>query len=185
MIEIKTKKESLEWIKKKNLNYFFETIFETGFSLEDVKNFLDAHNEKFFILRDKSGSGGKAYYKLTKEEVFAHIYEYDSFSLDVASLNYQENILLIGEVLLKKDMMLTYSVSTNKGSNQRVFLEPSFFGEVNLLYEKPTKIPSLDKVVDYLFHHELFDVIVEFCCYDCLVGCKSEDIAIFELRNKY
>jgi len=60
---------------------------------------------------------------------------------------------------------------------------PKYNISINLLEEKDPKIRGISKVIDYLFHNELFGVIVEFTLFDCPVGCNNEEIVIWELRN--
>ena len=45
--------------------------------------------------------------------------------------------------------------------------------------------PNIDKIIDYIFKKELFDVVVEFAVYLEKIGKYNEYVAIFELRTDY
>lgn len=53
-------------------------------------------------------------------------------------------------------------------------------------YDKKIRsIPNIDKIIDYIFKKELFDMVVEFAVYLEKVDKHSEYVAIFELRTDY
>lgn len=53
----------------------------------------------------------------------------------------------------------------------------------NDLIKKKYSIAGLNKVIDYICCHELFNVIVEFSMYDVPVGVNQENLIIWEIRN--
>lgn len=183
-MKIKNKFESLQFIKDHHLNYFGEEVFKNT-QVEEIKNYLNNHHEKYYILKDKTKVYGKVYYSLTKEEVLKHINEYKILGLDVASFNYLDHKVLLGEILLTSNMHLTLSASFHKDSNHRNFCKPNIFLNTNIYDKKVKHIKGLEEVIDYIFKHNLFDIIVEFCLYDIPLGIYKENVVIFEVRTEY
>ena len=84
---IKNKYESIEFIKRNHLNNFGEEVFKST-EIDKIKDYLNNHTEKYYLLKDKTRTNGKFYLNLTKEEVLKHVPEYKVLGLDVASYNY-------------------------------------------------------------------------------------------------
>ena len=181
---IKNKYESIEFIKKNHLNNFGEEVFKST-EIDKIKDYLNNHTEKYYLLKDKTRTNGKFYLNLTKEEVLQHVPEYKVLGLDVASYNYLDHKVLLGEIVLTKDMNLILSGSYHKDSHHRNFREPNVFLRTNLFDRKVKYVKGLDIVIDYIFKHYLFDMIIEFCVYDIPVGLNKEKIVIFEVRTEY
>lgn len=183
-IKIRNKLESLEFIKNNSLNYFGEEVFKSN-QIAEIKNYLDSHTEKYFILKDKTKISGKVYLNLTREEVLEHINEYNILGLDVASYNYLENKILLGEILITSKMEVILSGSFNKESSHRNFCEPNIFLKSDIFDRKIKYIKGLEEVMSYIFEHHLFDIIIEFCVYDIPLGIYKENVVIFEVRTDY
>lgn len=183
-MKIRNKFESIQYIKNHHLNYFGEEVFHHT-QIADIKKYLDNHQETYYILKDKTRTGGKVYYNLTKEEVYKHINEYTILGLDVASYNYLDHKVLLGEIELTTTMELTLSGSFAKESNHRNFCEPNIFLKTDLFDRRVKYIPGLDDVIDYVFEHQLFDMIIEFCVYDVPLGIHQKKVVIFEVRTEY
>ena len=47
------------------------------------------------------------------------------------------------------------------------------------------KIPDFDFLYEYIFKHNLVDIIVEFALFNIPLGINNERIVIFELRTHY
>lgn len=183
-MKIKDKFESIGFIKNNNLNYFGEEVFKSN-QIAEIKNYLNSHKEKYFILKDKTKVSGKVYLNLTKDEVLKHVREYNILGLDVASYNYLNNKVLLGEILITSNMEITLSGSFNKESNHRNFCEPNIFIKSNIFDKKIKYIKGLDEIISYIFKHSLFDIIIEFCVYDIPLGIYKENVVIFEIRTDY
>ena len=122
---------------------------------------------------------------LEKHEIFEHINEYELFSLDVCSINFRNNKLLLGDMIINSNMDVSVSASSNKDSFARDFLEPRHIMKTDVFDIKLKYIPRLNLIIDYIFIHNLFDIIVEFAVFDKGVGLKNEQVIIFELRTDY
>lgn len=183
-MKIKDKFESIQFIKNNNLNYFGEEVFKSN-QIAEIKKYLNSHTEKYFILKDKTRINGKVYHNLTREEVLKHISEYNILGLDVASYNYLNNKILLGEILITSKMEITLSGSFNKESNHRNFCEPNIFLKSDIFDKKIKYIKGLKEIINYVFKYSLFDIIVEFCVYDIPLGICKENVVIFEVRTDY
>lgn len=110
---------------------------------------------------------------------------YDNFGLDVSSTNYYNNRILCGEIILDKEGNLIFSGSTNKNNTHRDFKAPNYFIKSTIFDKKIKYIPTLDTIIEYIFKHNLFNVIIEFCTFDIPVGINREKIIIYEVRTNY
>jgi len=184
MIEIKDKIDSLKYINKLKLNTFGEKIFKNP-TEQEVIDFMDENPVKYYILRDKSKIGSKVYSNITRKEVLQHYKEYKLFSIDIASYNYRDNKILTGDILISKNNNFTITASSNKDCDHRTFPKPNYFLNTDIFDKKINNIQSVDKIIDYIYKHELFDVIIEFGVFDIPVGINKECVVIYELRTNY
>lgn len=65
---IRNKYESDYMIKKLGLNRMSEKIFTYNSTLDELKSYLEENTYKYYNIRDKSVSGGKFLYMLTKDQ---------------------------------------------------------------------------------------------------------------------
>ena len=108
------------------------------------------------------------------------------FSINVSSYNYNENQLCVGEVLIKSNLDVSITISNNKSFSARDAVRLPDFNMITNIYDKQLKnIEGLNYVIDYIFSHNLFDVIVEFSSFDIKVGLNKENVIIYELRTDY
>lgn len=184
MARIRTKKDSINYIKKNNLNYFGESIFKRG-DLEKVNKFLNKYDVKYYYMRELIPSTPNVFYNLTKEEVITKINDFSSFGLAVSSLNIIEHQVLCGEIIIGSDDKFTFSGSTNNESTHRNFLEPTYFLDTDIFDERIKFIPHIDEIIDYIYNHNLFDKTIEFCIFDEPTGTKQETVVIYEIRTDY
>lgn len=184
MVVIKNKIESLNFIKQKGLNHFGEEAFEKN-DIDGVNKFMEKYPVKYYFLRELILSSPNIFYDLSKEEVLQHCKLYDKFGLDVSSINYYDNRILCGEIIMDKKGNVIFSGSTNKDSTHRNFLKPNYFIKSTIFEKDIKKVPSLDIAIDYIFKHELFNIVLEFCIFDEPVGINSENIVIYEARTNY
>lgn len=183
-MRIKNKQESLNFMKREKLNHFGEEYFEKN-DFTGVTNFLNEYPVKYYFLHELMPASPKVFYNLSRNEVLEKCRLYDKFGLDVSSTNYYHNRILCGEIILDEKGTLLFSGSTNKDSTHRNFKEPNYFIKSTIFDKKLKFIPTLDKMIDYIFEHNLFNLIIEFCTFDIPVGIYNEKIIIYEVRTNY
>ncbi len=95
--------------------------------------------------------------------------------------------MLIGDIYISRDLEKFYLLaSDNPSYNTRMVLRDPTWNISTNYYDKKIKyIPNIDKIIDYIFKHDLFDIVVEFSVYLERVGKYQEYVAIFELRTNY
>lgn len=184
MKQIYNKSESLKFIKENGLNYFGETEFSRG-DKAAVEKFLNDFPVKLYYMRELKAATENVFYTLSKEEVLAKVNDFEKFSVDVSSLNYVDNILLVGEIKVEGDNQVIFSGSTNKMSTHRDFLEPNYFLNANLYDKQIHSIPYMEKILDYVFSNDLAGYIIELCLFDIPVGVNNEEIVVYEIRTSY
>ena len=186
---IRNKEESLYYLEKLGLNYFTEKVFDPtdNMLLSKVEEFLDENNQNIYVLRDPIKCSGKTFFNVSREKVFELIKVYDNnFSIAVSSKAYG-NYVLIGDIYISGDLEKFYLLaSDNPSYNTRMVLRDPTWNISTNYYDKKIKyIPNIDKIIDYIFKHDLFDTVVEFSVYLERVGKYQEYVAIFELRTNY
>ena len=182
---IKNKIESIEMIKSLHLNQFPEELFFRG-DEERVSSFLKKYPAKYYAVRDKSKSGGVFKLKVEDSKVLDEIKEYDSFTINVSSANYDENQILVGEIEFLSNGEVYLILSSNpKYSVRDALRDPDFNLKTNIFDDILNEIPGFDFIYDYVTKNDLMDVIVEFSLFDIPVGIQNEKIVIYELRTHY
>lgn len=186
---IRNKSDSLRHIEKLGLNCFNEKVFNPRDEkmLEKINRFLEENDVERYVLRDVSKCQGRTFFNISKNEVYQSIKSYDDkFSIAVSSKNYG-NYVLIGDIYISdtlEDFWLL--ASDNPNYNTRGVLRDPKWNISTDFYDKRIKyVPNIDKIIDYIFEHNLFNVVVEFAVYPKRVGKKNEFVAIFELRTHY
>lgn len=184
-MKISSKIESMEAIKKLKLNRFPEELFKCG-EEEKVKKFINKYRYPLYAIRDRANSNGVFKLAVPFEKVLESIKEYNLFSINVSSLNYEKNQIITGEVevLSNEDVYLT--LSTNKSASARsATISPTYNMKTNIYDKKLKKIPGFFDIYYYIIEHNLVDVIVEFAYFDIPVGVNKEHIIIYEIRTEY
>ena len=87
---IKNKIESINTINKLNLNRFPEQLF-TKSEENQVKDFIEKYPAKYYAIRDREKSGGLFKLKVNQDKVLDEIKDYNLFSINVSSANYEKN----------------------------------------------------------------------------------------------
>lgn len=95
--------------------------------------------------------------------------------------------VLIGDIYISRDLEEFWLIaSDNPDYNTRMVLRDPKWNISTYYYDKKIRnIPNIDKIIDYIFKKELFDMVVEFAVYLEKVGKYNEYVAIFELRTDY
>lgn len=186
---IRNKSDSLYHLEKLGLNYFAEKVFNPKDEkmLEKINQFLQKNDAERYVLRDVSKCQGQTFFNISKEQVYKNITLYnDKFSIAVSSKNYGKYVL-IGDIYISdtlKDFWLL--ASDNPNYNTRgVLRDPKWNLSTDFFDRRIKYVPNIDKIIDYIFEHNLFNVIIEFVVYPERVGKKNEFVAIFELRTHY
>ena len=186
---IRNKSDSLHHIEKMGLNCFPEKVFNPRDEkmLEKINLFLEENDVERYVLRDVSKCQGRTFFNISKNEVYQSINSYDDkFSIAVSSKNYG-NYVLIGDIYISDTLENFWLLaSDNPNYNTRgVLKDPKWNISTHFFDERIKYVPNIDKIIDYIFEHNLFNVVIEFAVYPKRVGKKNEFVAIFELRTHY
>lgn len=183
---IKNKIESIEMIKKLGLNKLPEGLFMRG-EEDKVKNFLREFSYDLYAIRDKTKTGGVFKFNVKREDVLNEISGYDIFTINVSSGNYENHQLVTGDIKISSDGSVYAVLSTDPQASVRDAYKNSDININTDIFDKKAlnKIPNFDEIYQYLYEHNLIDVIVEFSLFDIDVGIKNEKIIIWELRTNY
>jgi len=184
-MEIKNKIESYEMINNLNLNKFPEMIFKSG-EEEKVKLFLEKYPAEYYAIRDKSRAGGVFKLKVDADKVLEEISEYNLFSINVSSINYVDNQLLVGEIEFLSNGEVFAILSLDPTASVRDAINnPDFNLKTNIFDKRLSSIPHFDFIYKYISDNDLYNIIVEFALFDKDVGINKEKIIIYELRTNY
>lgn len=182
---IKNKLESLETINRLELNRFPEQIF-TANEETKVKQFIENNPAEFYAIRDKSKAGGIFKLKVAADKVLEEIDEYSLFSINISSINYVNNQLLVGEVEFLSDGEVYATLSLDPAASVRDALKkPDFNLKTTIFDKKLNNIPGFDYIYKYIHDNNLNDVIVEFALFNKEVGIKKDKVIVYELRTDY
>lgn len=186
---IRNKSDSLYHLEKLGLNYFPEKVFNPRDEkmLEKINKFLEDNDAERYVLRDVSKFQGRTFFNISKNEVYQNISFYsDKFSIAVSSKNYGKYVL-IGDIYISDTLEdFWFLASDNPNYNTRgVLKDPKWNISTDFFDRKIKYVPNIDKIIDYIFEHNLFNVVIEFAVYPERVGKKNEFVAIFELRTHY
>lgn len=186
---IRNKLESLLTIQRLGLNFFPEKVFnpddkELKYRL---RCFVEENNVELYVLRDYQKSQGNAFFNVYKNAICKYAKKYSSyFSVAVSSRNYGK-YTLIGDIYISKTLdTFMFFASDNPNYSTRDVIKNPKWNFCTDYYDKKIKyIPNIDRIIDYIFKYNLFDIIVEFAVYPHRVGKKDEYVVVFELRTKY
>lgn len=182
---IRNKLDSIKKISELNLNKFPEQLFKEN-EEKKVKEFLQKYPAKYYAIRDKSKTGGIFKLKVDYDKVLDEIKDYNLFTINVSSVNYIDNQLLVGEIEFLSNDEVYAILSLDKGASVRDALsKPTFNLKTDIFDKKLNKIPYFNMIYQYIINHNLKDVIIEFALFDKEVGIKKEKVIIYELRTHY
>lgn len=186
-MRIKTKLESIEAIKKLGLNQFPKVSF-ASFNESEIRAFFSAYPSEFYVVRDNNTAHSSLFRILPPNELLEHCKanKMVNFSIAVAAYNHNSSQILTGDVCIHKNMVIDYIISNNpKYTTRDVLRDPDYNGSTNVFDKKLKKIRGFKEIVDYIFEHELMEVIVEFAVFSNPIGIKNEKVVIWELRTDY
>lgn len=185
-LKIKNKKESSKKIDELALNKLPEQLFKKG-EEEKVLEFIKKYPAKYYAIRDKAKAGGVFKLKVEKENILDEIKDYTLYSVNVSSANYEENQVLVGEILILSNNDIYAALSTNRTYSARVAATNPEFNLKTTIFDNKilNKIPYFNTLYNYIITHHLQDAIVEFSLFDKKVGIKNEKIVVYEIRTDY
>lgn len=184
-MKIFNKLESYEKIRTLNLNKLPEKIFNQK-NEKDIIDFLENNPAKYYAIRDKSKSGGIFKLKVEEENVLNEVTGYEKFSINVSSINYCDNQILVGEIQVLSNNDIFIIATTDKYSSVRdAYKKPEYNLHTNIYDKRLDDIPGFDYIYNYVFENNLIDVIVEFALYNIPVGIYDKNIVLFEIRTDY
>lgn len=184
-MEIKNKLESAKKIEEMKLNKLPEQLFNKG-ETEKVQDFLKKHPATYYAIRDKSKSGGTFKLKVDCNKVLEEIKEYNLFSINISSINYANNQLLVGEIEILSNNQIYATLSTDPNASVRDALSnPTFNIKTDIFDKDLNNIPYFDFIYEYIISNDLKDIIVEFALFNKDIGTNNERIVIYELRTNY
>ncbi len=184
-MKIINKLESINTINKLKLNKFPEQLFKTNEENKVIK-FINKYPAKYYAIRDKSKANGIFKLQVSKEDVLQEIKDYSLYTINVSSINYKENQLLVGEIQILRNNEVYLTLSKDPSASVRDALKnPDYNLKTNIFDEKLNNIPYFDLIYNYIVNYELYDIIVEFALFDKNVGIKNEQVIIYELRTDY
>ncbi len=183
---IKNKLQSIKAINDLGLNKFPEQLFNND-EKSKVEEFLKHYPAKYYAIRDKSKAGGIFKLKVDFDKVSEEINDYNLFTINVSSINYVDNQLLVGEIEFLSNNEVYATLTTSPQASVRDALEQPEFNIKTDIFNNAllNKIPHFNFIYNYIISHNLKDVIVEFALFNKEVGLKKEKIIIYELRTHY
>lgn len=182
---INNKLESINKIKELGLNKFPEELFKAN-EENRVKQFLNAYPAEYYAIRDKSKPNGIFKLSVNYKDVLNEIKEYNLFTINVSSINYADNQLLVGEIEILSNGEAYVTLTTDKYASVRVACKnPMFNFKTNIFDKRLNCIPNFDIIYEYIIKNHLQDVITEFALFDEPVGIKKEKVIVYELRTHY
>lgn len=185
-MKVRNKLESIEIIKRKKLNSFPEKLFKVS-DIKSISLFLDEYPAEYYAIRSKEVVGCKLNnFKVPKNKVLDEIKKFNLFTINVSSYNYISNLVLIGDIMVKKNNEVWFIGTTNQNFTGKMAEQnPEFNYCTNIFDKKLSNIPAFDLIYSYIVNHDLIDVIVEFAIYDKALGIYNEPIVIFEIRTEF
>lgn len=185
-MKVSNKLESTKKINELSLNKFPEQLFNIG-EEEKVLTFIKKYPAKYYAIRDKAKAGGIFKLKVEKENILEEIKNYTLYSINVSSANYEDNQILVGEIMILSNNEVYAALSTNKTYSARAAATNPEFNIKTTIFDNKTlnKIPHFNTLYNYIITNKLQDTIIEFSLFNKNVGIKNENIVIYEIRTDY
>ncbi len=183
---LRNKNDSYDVINILKLNVLPVIRFKT-FDEQKICEFVRKYDYPYYAVRDTFKSRSKLFnFKIKKEELISYCKNLTNFTINVSTYGFYTHQLCTGEIRIDKNMDVSLAVSNNPLESARGGAQnPDYMLNTTIYDKKLDSIKGLNQVIDYIFKHELFDLIVEFASFDIPVGLYNEDVVIFELRSLY
>lgn len=149
---INNKLESIAFIRNHKLNTFPEELFHKG-EEKKVLEFINKYTAKYYAIRSKDEIKClNNDYKVVEKDVLTKSNEFNLFTINVSSYNYTDNLLLIGDIMIKKDKSLYLIASTNKNYTGRMAEEnPDYNLDTDIFDKRLNKIPGFKYIFEYIY----------------------------------
>ena len=116
---IKNKLDSIKKINDLKLNKFPEQLFMKN-EYEEVKKFLEKYPSNYYAIRDKSKINGNFKLKVCFDRVLEEIKKYELYTINISSVNYVDNQVLVGEIEILSNNEIYATLSTNPYASVRM-----------------------------------------------------------------
>lgn len=190
MLEIKNKKQSVEIMKKLNLNYFPLQVFDKK-DLDGIKNFISKNPSQEYVIRTTDDVKGMFFYAENFESIKnLLVFFKKNITLSVSYRPLQKHIVLVGDIKVEKtedEVLVSLTASANKEiDNRKVYDNAQFnFKQEDVKSDELWDINGFAEILEYIIDNNLFDIVVEFSVYDTLVGRNNQNVVISEIRGQY
>lgn len=185
-ITIKNKIESINMIKELKLNTFPEQLFKKD-EEDKVIEFINKYPAEYYAIRDKKTINGRFKLKVKKEDILKEIKDYELYTINVSSYNYEKNQIMEADIEIKENGDIFITISKSIDSNVRDNIKDAYMSIKTDIMDKNIlrKIPEFNYIYNYIYEHNLLGVLVEFSLFDKPLGIYNERIIIWELRTHY
>lgn len=193
-MNIRNKKDSSEVIKRLNLNRVkcVEFKVDDNVNKKVIEYMLNNGDDKtLWNIRDNTNYSGKFRKCLRASDIesieFSGI---DSISVFESMEQYdREHMVIQGDIWVDNEYNVIATLSTKKGYTLRDATSCADLFETvkyNFVADKcPIKYREyVDSIVDLICEKGIVGSIVEFTMYDIPVGINSENVVIWEIRNR-
>lgn len=190
MLEIKNKKQSVEIMKKLNLNYFPLQVFDKK-DLDGIKNFISNNPSKEYVVRTTDDVKGMFFYAESYAKIKnLLVFFKKNITLSVSYRPLQKHIVLVGDIKVEKtedEVLVNLTASSNTEiDNRKVYDEAEFnFKQEDVKSDNLWSINGFAEILEYIIDNNLFDLVVEFTVYDIPVGRNNQNVLISEIRGQY
>ena len=186
MITTKNKKDAIEKMKQLGLNYFPLEVFDVK-NIEEIQAFFAKNKGESFIARNPSRTNAKYYYVDDFEQMKKLLPKFKKeVTLGVSYKKYKEDIVLLGDVNIHKNDMVELTARIDSEADHRnIYEKPDYNLRCSLDEDAIWRVPGFDKLAKYIVEHELYDIVVEFGVFSRKLGCKKDNVVVFELRSGF
>lgn len=189
MLSIKNKKDSIDVMKKLNLNYFPLQVFDKNDS-DGIKLFLEKYPSGEYVVRNADKAKGDFFFAKTMDDIVKLKDKFDQNITVAVSYNpYKKDLVLVGDIKVEKrddDVIIELTARNDKEATHRnIYEKPKFNYICSLQDDRLWDIKGFDIIVKYIVEHNLIGMIVEFAVYNKKIGINSENVVISEIRTNY
>ena len=186
--KVRNKLESQRLIEKKGLNYNPYLTLRPETTFQEIHEFSRRYD--FLAIRDPRPMG-TFIHSVPRDKLISTIAQYPDRSglrIQPSLKAYDDKYLVLqGDIEIRRFDFTAKAtlndkpgVSLREATNNPELLKTY---QWDWGYDRDPDVPGLKQVIDYIFRHELFDMIVEFTLYSKPVGIKREELIIWECRN--
>ena len=189
VFKIKNKKDSIDLMKKLNLNYFPLEVFKKN-DLARIADFFRLYPSKEYILRNTDKAKGKFFFVENFEEAKKCLDKFENrVTIGVSYNPFKKDLVLVGDIKIengkeKKEVVLT-ARTDKEATHRNIYDKPQYNFKCDIQDDSLWQIKGVDKVLKYIVDHQLFDCIVEFAVYNTKFGVNHEEVIISEIRTNY